>query len=66
MVTAYIALGSNIGPEKHIPAALAELAARCRVAAVSRFYRSRPLNRPEQADFINGACRIETGGRPGS
>ena len=64
MVTAYIALGSNIGPEKHIPAALAELAARCRVAAVSRFYRSRPLNRPEQADFINGACRIETGLSP--
>jgi 2-amino-4-hydroxy-6-hydroxymethyldihydropteridine diphosphokinase len=60
VVTAYIALGSNIAPEKHLPAALAELAGQCRVRDVSRFYRSRPLNRPEQADFINGACRIET------
>ena len=36
MVTAYIALGSNIGPEKHIPAALAELAARGVAGAIER------------------------------
>jgi 2-amino-4-hydroxy-6-hydroxymethyldihydropteridine diphosphokinase len=60
VATAYVALGSNIAPEKHISLALAELAVQCRVAGISRFYRSRPLNRPEQADFINGACRVET------
>ena len=60
MAKVYIAIGSNIDPEKNIPAALEALNSRCRVTALSRFYRSRPLNRPEQDDFINGACLIET------
>ena len=64
MATAYIALGSNIEPCVNIKAALALLAGQCRLMAVSRFYRSRPLNRPEQADFINGVCRIETAHSP--
>jgi 2-amino-4-hydroxy-6-hydroxymethyldihydropteridine diphosphokinase len=61
---AYIAIGSNIAPETNIPKALEALSERCRIEGISRFYRSRPLNRPEQADFINGACVIETGLSP--
>ncbi len=64
MATAYIALGSNIEPCVNIKAALALLAGQCRLMAVSRFYRSRPLNRPEQDDFINGVCIIETAHSP--
>lgn len=60
MARVYITIGSNIEPEKNIPKALESLCERCTIEAVSRFYRSRPLNRPEQADFINGACVIET------
>jgi 2-amino-4-hydroxy-6-hydroxymethyldihydropteridine diphosphokinase len=61
---AYITIGSNIDPEENILKAVEALRGRCRIEALSRFYRSRPLNRPEQADFINGACVIETDASP--
>ena len=60
MPRAFIALGSNLDPERHIPAALRRLAAAVRLVAVSTFYLSPALGRPEQPDFYNGAVEIET------
>ncbi len=60
MTRAYVALGSNIEPERNIEAALKRLAARERVVAVSCFYRSPALGRPEQADYLNGVVALET------
>ena len=64
MPRAYITIGSNVDPKTNIIRAVQALAASCRLVALSRFYRSRPLNRPEQADFINGACLLETEASP--
>lgn len=54
MKRAYIAVGSNIDPEKNIPKALRVLKEFIPIHALSPFYRNRPLNRPEQQDFFNG------------
>ena len=63
-VCAYVAVGSNIEPEKNIPAALNALRAVVPVGAISTFYRTRPLERPEQPDFFNGVWRISTNRAP--
>lgn len=57
---AFVAVGSNLEPEKNIPAAERLLAKRVRVLARSAFYRNSALGRPEQPDFVNGAWMIET------
>jgi 2-amino-4-hydroxy-6-hydroxymethyldihydropteridine diphosphokinase len=71
---AFLAVGSNLEPEKHIPAALAKLRAVLRVTAISTFYRTPPLADPAgraaaapsvRADFLNGVFRVETGVAPG-
>ncbi len=54
----YIAVGSNIEPEKNIVAAVAELRERTEEIAVSTFYRTKPLTRPEQADYRNGVVHV--------
>ncbi|MBM3240842.1 2-amino-4-hydroxy-6-hydroxymethyldihydropteridine diphosphokinase [Candidatus Poribacteria bacterium] len=59
-VEAYIAVGSNIEPEKNILNALGILKRYVRVKASSTFYRTMPLGRPEQAVFLNGVWHIET------
>lgn len=59
-VTTYLAVGANIEPEKNIPRALALLQEKVRVTGSSTFYRTAPLGRPEQEDFLNGVWRIET------
>ena len=59
-VTAYIAVGSNMEPEKNLPAALARLIQRVRVVAVSTMYRTPALDRPHQPDFVNGVWSVET------
>lgn len=63
----FITLGSNIEPEKHLPAAVYLLADQpgVEVVAVSRVYRTAPINAegevdPEQADYLNAAVLIET------
>jgi 2-amino-4-hydroxy-6-hydroxymethyldihydropteridine diphosphokinase len=63
-VRAFIAVGSNIDPEHNIPAALDMLKARLDVTAVSTFYRTEPLGRPEQPAFINGVLEVRTGMDP--
>jgi 2-amino-4-hydroxy-6-hydroxymethyldihydropteridine diphosphokinase len=60
-VRAYVGVGSNIEPEHNIRAALRLLEQHVRVAGVSTFYRTEPLGRPSDPDFINGVVAIETG-----
>lgn len=57
---AYVAIGSNISPKENIPKALELLDRECPVIAVSAFYSSPALDRPDQALFINGVCLITT------
>jgi 2-amino-4-hydroxy-6-hydroxymethyldihydropteridine diphosphokinase len=65
-ITAFVAVGSNIQPERHIAAALDRLRTRVRLLAVSTFYRTAPLPGPgsrasePQPDFLNGVLKIET------
>lgn len=60
MPRAFIGIGSNIAPEENIFKALRRLAARERLTALSTFYRSKPLDRPEQPPFINGVAALDT------
>lgn len=55
----YIALGSNIEPERHVPAALAALAEAYGPLSVSTLYRSAPVGF-EGPDFVNGVARAQT------
>ncbi len=59
-VTAYIAVGSNIRPEKNVPIAVELLGERVEVVGVSTFYRTKALHRPEQADYRNGVVAFRT------
>lgn len=56
----FVALGSNIQPEENLARAVALLAERCRLLAVSRVYQTAPVGFAEQADFLNAAALIET------
>jgi dihydroneopterin aldolase/2-amino-4-hydroxy-6-hydroxymethyldihydropteridine diphosphokinase len=66
--TAFIAVGSNLSPEDNIAAALQRLCGLVQVQAVSTFYRTPPLPRPDGAprsvgpgpSFINGVIRVST------
>jgi 2-amino-4-hydroxy-6-hydroxymethyldihydropteridine diphosphokinase len=59
-VTAFIALGSNIDPEKNVVSALDALAERVFLEAISTFYWTEALGECSQPPFLNGACRITT------
>lgn len=59
MGTAYLSLGSNIEPEKHLRAAIAELRERFGEVLLSPFYRT-PSVGFTGPDFLNAAARIET------
>lgn len=63
MGIAYLSLGSNIEPEKHLRAAVAELRERFGDVLLSPFYRT-PAVGFDGADFLNAAARIETGLSP--
>ena len=62
--TAYIAVGSNILPEKNVPIAIDLLRKKVEIVAVSSFYRTKPLHRPEQADYRNGVVAVRTSVTP--
>lgn len=55
-----IGLGSNINPERHIENALEHLSRDCLLIAVSTFYRTKAIDRPEQPDYLNGVVLIRT------
>ena len=62
-VCAYIGLGSNLAdPVAQLRAGVAALALleQTQVEACSSFYRTAPVGRLEQPDFINAVCRVRT------
>ncbi|BCL76347.1 2-amino-4-hydroxy-6-hydroxymethyldihydropteridine pyrophosphokinase [Jeongeupia sp. HS-3] len=63
MVTAFIALGANLGdPARQLDAAVEALAAlpQSRLVAVSDYYRSAPVGYADQPDFHNAVARVDT------
>jgi 2-amino-4-hydroxy-6-hydroxymethyldihydropteridine diphosphokinase len=65
-VEAFVGVGSNVDPEKHILAALPEIVSRVQVLDTSRFYRN-PAIAPDGRDrppFVNGVLKIRTGLTP--
>ena len=59
MGTAYLSLGSNLEPERHLARALAELRARFGELRVSPAYRT-PAVGFEGPDFVNAAVALES------
>lgn len=57
---AFIAVGSNIEPERHIVAALTALVEKTHVVGSSTFYRTAPVGRVDQPMFVNGLWLIRT------
>lgn len=56
----YLALGSNIDPESHLPRAVAELDHAVGVVAVSRVYEAEPVGAPDTPPFLNAAVLVRT------
>jgi 2-amino-4-hydroxy-6-hydroxymethyldihydropteridine diphosphokinase len=57
---AYLSLGSNIEPERNLPAALAQLAQFGRIRAVSTVWQTAPIGFIDQPDFLNAVVLLET------
>lgn len=57
---AYLSLGSNIDPERNLPAAIEQLAKHCRVVAVSHVWESAPFDGSDQNNYLNAAALVET------
>jgi len=65
MTRAYIAVGSNLDPGRHIVSGLRRLHRQAPIVATSRFYRTPPIGpdgtvRRGDPDFINGVVQVET------
>lgn len=63
MITAYIALGSNLNtPIEQLNAALKAIGQlpRSQLKAVSNFYQSQPLGPQDQPDYVNAVATLET------
>jgi len=56
----FISVGSNINPEENIIKALDQLKRYVKVIAVSTFYQTKAIDRPNQSDFVNGVFHIRT------
>ena len=57
---AFIALGSNIEPEKYIPLAISRLATLGTLRAVSNVYQNPAIGPSAQPDYLNAAALLET------
>lgn len=60
---AYLGLGSNLGgPEAQLKLALSRIDAvtGIGVRAISRFYRSAPMGPPDQPEYCNAVCSVDT------
>ena len=58
---AVVAIGANLGdPQENIDLALALLSEATDVRAVSSMYRTQPVGGPDQPDYINAVCIIES------
>ena len=65
VVEAYIGVGSNIEPESNITDALARLSKHVEITGISSFYKTTPLLRENQDDYLNGVWQISTSILPG-
>jgi 2-amino-4-hydroxy-6-hydroxymethyldihydropteridine diphosphokinase len=63
-VDAFVAVGSNIDPQENVRRALTILKTYVSITAVSTFYRTAAVDRPDQPDFINGVVGIRTARSP--
>jgi 2-amino-4-hydroxy-6-hydroxymethyldihydropteridine diphosphokinase len=54
----FVAIGSSLAPEEHVPGALARLDAAAGVKAVSTFYATPALERPDDPPFVNGVAEV--------
>jgi len=59
-----VGVGSNIDPEENIAEGLLLLGRRIRILAVSPFYVTAAIGRPEQPDYLNGVVLVEHSGGP--
>jgi 2-amino-4-hydroxy-6-hydroxymethyldihydropteridine diphosphokinase len=58
---AVVALGANIGdPKEQMDVAIAMLKEATQVTAVSSYYVTKPVGGPEQPDYINAVCTLES------
>lgn len=65
MNKAVVALGSNIDPEYHTPAAIDALSEHFSMIRQSEFVYTKPLGYEDQDDFLNGAVLVETPNQTG-
>jgi len=58
---AVVALGANIGnPKEQMDVAISLLREATEVIAVSSYYTTKPVGGPEQPDYINAVCTLES------
>jgi 2-amino-4-hydroxy-6-hydroxymethyldihydropteridine diphosphokinase len=57
-VLTFVGVGANIAPEENIPRALTLLHAQAPIRALSTFYITPPIARPEQPDYLNGVVAV--------
>jgi 2-amino-4-hydroxy-6-hydroxymethyldihydropteridine diphosphokinase len=57
---AFISLGSNIEPEKHLPLAVTSIHLLGEIQSVSRVYQNPPIGSEGQPDFLNAAVLVHT------
>jgi 2-amino-4-hydroxy-6-hydroxymethyldihydropteridine diphosphokinase len=60
VVGSLIGVGSNIEPERNITDALARLSKRVDIKGISTFYKTTPILRKDQDDYLNGVWKIST------
>jgi 2-amino-4-hydroxy-6-hydroxymethyldihydropteridine diphosphokinase len=60
LIDVFVSVGSNIKPNKNIIMALDKLKQYVNVVAVSTFYQTKAIDKPNQADFVNGVFHIQT------
>ncbi len=59
-VRAYVSVGSNVEPERNILRGLELLSLRVPITALSTFFRTPAIGRPEQGDYLNGVIALDT------
>ena len=58
MPRVFVSVGSNVDPEKNVTRALRLLNHELGIRAISTFYRTPALNRPQDPPFVNGVVEV--------
>jgi len=58
MPRVFVSVGSNVDPEKNVTRALRLLNDELGIRAISTFYRTPALNRPQDPPFVNGVIEV--------